>query len=72
MDEAAIPEVDDTEQLARPQHNIAAGKQRRQIKPLVRYDYTDIAYVLTVGYEVETNESRLTLRRQLILNRHSD
>ena len=55
-DEAAVPEVSDNEQLVKSQHTIAVSRQRRQIKPLVRYGYTDIAYALTVGDEVETDE----------------
>lgn len=54
--EAAVPKVGDSEQLAKLQHTIAADRQRRHIKSLVRYDCTYIAYALTVGDEVETYE----------------
>lgn len=32
------------------------GRQRKQIRPPTHYEYTNIAYALTVGDEVETNE----------------
>lgn len=54
-DKAAFPEVGESEQPVKPQQIIAADRQRRQIKSPVRYGYTDIAYVLTVGDEMETD-----------------
>lgn len=55
-DEAAVPKTGDIEQPVQPQHSIVADRQRRQIKPPVRYAYIDFAYALTVGDEVEIDE----------------
>lgn len=54
--ETTIPEVGDSEQPVKPQHTIAANRQRRQIKSLVRYGYTNIAYALIVGDKMERDE----------------